>query len=193
MPCLSRAPRSLSPRLCPRLQSRGLAAAPSAPATPGIPPHFAKLEPTAGWGQPTQRPPTGAECPPPQVSQELDLPRHVVKLKVGTALGRWGVPQAPLGCLGFLTKALSQETGDWEGKKRVTLGEMEVPVAWLQRRTKAPWTPSPSCFGSWPCHPGEWWSRVNPSWGEVFSDTPEGPYPTPNAWEEGLERPSLGS
>lgn len=127
------------------------------------------------------------------MSQELDLPRHVVKLKVGTALGGWGVPQAPLGCLGFLTKALGQVTGDGEGKKRVTLREMEVPVAWLQRGTKAPWSPFPSCFGSRPCHPGEWWSGVNRSWGEVFSDTPRGPYPTPNAWEEGLERSSLGS
>lgn len=54
----------------------------------------------------------------------------------------------------------------------MTLGEMEVPVAWLGRVVKALSSPSPSCFGSWPCYSGEWWSGVRWSWGEVFSDTP---------------------
>lgn len=178
MPRLSRAPLSFSPRLCQWLPSRGLlAAAPSAPAAP------TPLPTLQSWS-PLSTHPLGLNVPPPQVSQELDLPRHVVKLKVGTALEGWGVPQAPLGCLGFLTKALDPVTGDWEGAKRVTLGEMEVPVAWLERGTKAPSSPSPSCFGSWSCHPGEWWSGVQRSWGEVFSDTPRGPMRGKRGWKD---------
>lgn len=69
----------------------------------------------------------------------------------------------------------------------MTLGEMEVPVAWLGRGTKAPLSPSGSCFGSWLCHPGQWWSGVKWSWGEVFSDSPMGPCPTPMDGVRGLK------
>lgn len=68
----------------------------------------------------------------------------------------------------------------------MTLGEMEVPVAWLGRGTKARLSPSGSCFGSWLCHPGKWWSGVKWSWSEVFSDSPTGPCPTPMDGERGL-------
>lgn len=68
-------------------------------------------------------------------------------------------------------------TGDWEGAQRVTLGEMEVPVAWLGRVVKALSSPSPSWFGSWPCYSGEWCQELG-GLGVKSSQTPPG-WPAP--------------
>lgn len=59
-----------------------------------------------------------------------------------------GDPAGSPGVSGLPDKDPGPSDRGLRGEKRITLGEMEVPVAWLGRGTKAPLSPSGSCFGS---------------------------------------------